>query len=577
MTPAPLNRARHFRWILVALAILGLATPSAVRAAIGDALWSNGYNAGGQSAVDGTGAIASAGNFFGAVTFGGPTITPGSFGGDVYLTRHDGDGNHLWTLQFTPVGGCNIDAMDTDENGNIFIAGTLSAGEFAPGLDSHARRAPAAGGSIDFGGGSISGDYELFVAGFDASGNHLFSFVIGQGFAQDLSAGGGQVVLTGYTYGSLDFGGGPIGGAGGADLFIGSLTTGGAHTWSAAFGDASDQGGFAVATDATGGCVLAATTESAISFGGATLTPTSVGLCLVRFSQSGVHEWSQLFDGNFSGGSGIYAVLDVDVSSVDDRIALVGESYGTSDVGGGPLTSAGQGDVLVAVYDGTGAHQWSAVHGGTSYDAAQGVAFDSQGNVFTTGTFASTACNFGGASFSPVASFTDFFVALYDASGAHVWSNALGYASYQIVLDAGVGPDGALFVSGYAADGADLGGGPLTYGSLCHAQFEGVPSGATAAPSTPRHARLHAAAPNPFNPSTTIRLSVTRSAPVALEIFDARGRHVRTLHRGSLDSGDHDFVWQGRSDVGETVASGIYHVRLASDGDFQTQKLVLVK
>lgn len=260
--------------------------------------------------------------------------------------------------------------------------------------------------------------------------------------------------------------------------------------------------------------MLAATTESAISFGGPTLTPAGVGLCLVRFSQSGSHQWSQLFDGNWSGGSGIYAVLDVDVSPVDDRIALVGESQGTSDVAGGPLTSAGSSDVLVAVYDGT---------------------------------------------------------------GAHLWSNALGCSGYQSNLDAGVGPDGALFVSGSAANGVDLGGGPLTYGGLGHAEFEGAASAPTAAPTTLRPVLMHAAAPNPFNPSTTIRLSVTRSGPFALEIFDPRGRRIRTLHRGSLESGDHDFVWQGRTDDGDVVASGVYFARLATRGEIQMQKLVLVK
>ena len=40
--------------------------------------------------------------------------------------------------------------------------------------------------------------------------------------------------------------------------------------------------------------------------------------------------------------------------------------------------------------------------------------------------------------------------------------------------------------------------------------------------------------PNPFNPSTTIALSLDKAQTVQLSIFDAQGRLVRTLHDGVL-------------------------------------------
>ena len=100
---------------------------------------------------------------------------------------------------------------------------------------------------------------------------------------------------------------------------------------------------------------------------------------------------------------------------------------------------------------------------------------------------------------------------------------------------------------------------------------------ATSAPALAQPTRLHQNAPNPFNPSTTIRFSLARGGDTALRVFDVRGRHVRTLVAGNLEAGDHAVQWNGRDDGGATVASGIYFYRLKS-GEFEgLQRMVLLK
>ena len=56
------------------------------------------------------------------------------------------------------------------------------------------------------------------------------------------------------------------------------------------------------------------------------------------------------------------------------------------------------------------------------------------------------------------------------------------------------------------------------------------------------------------------------AGPVRVEVFDAAGRRVRTLHAGELAAGSHEFVWDGKSEQGSAVASGVYLARL-SDGE----------
>ncbi len=83
--------------------------------------------------------------------------------------------------------------------------------------------------------------------------------------------------------------------------------------------------------------------------------------------------------------------------------------------------------------------------------------------------------------------------------------------------------------------------------------------------------------PNPFNPKTTIRFQLARSGEVRLDIFDASGRLVRHLTRETMDAGPHAVQWDGRSDEGETVASGVYHYRLQAGNDVVSDRMVLLK
>jgi hypothetical protein len=84
-------------------------------------------------------------------------------------------------------------------------------------------------------------------------------------------------------------------------------------------------------------------------------------------------------------------------------------------------------------------------------------------------------------------------------------------------------------------------------------------------------------APNPFNPVTEIAFSVPRETDVELAIYDVIGRRVATLVDGTLEGGVHRAVWNGRSDTGEQVASGVYFYRLMAGDEMVSRKMVLLK
>jgi hypothetical protein len=83
--------------------------------------------------------------------------------------------------------------------------------------------------------------------------------------------------------------------------------------------------------------------------------------------------------------------------------------------------------------------------------------------------------------------------------------------------------------------------------------------------------------PNPFNPSTTIRYTISASGYVRLRVFDVVGREVASLVNGVQSAGSYAVSWHGTDDAGKTVASGVYFYTLESLGQKTTKRMVLLK
>ena len=88
--------------------------------------------------------------------------------------------------------------------------------------------------------------------------------------------------------------------------------------------------------------------------------------------------------------------------------------------------------------------------------------------------------------------------------------------------------------------------------------------------------------PNPFNPETWIPYRLAEDAFVTLTIYDTAGRVIRALDVGHqvaavYESRSKAAYWDGRNEVGEHVASGVYFYQLFT-GDFSaTRKMLIVK
>jgi hypothetical protein len=89
---------------------------------------------------------------------------------------------------------------------------------------------------------------------------------------------------------------------------------------------------------------------------------------------------------------------------------------------------------------------------------------------------------------------------------------------------------------------------------------------------TPVNFSLSAAYPNPFNPSTTVTLTLPEAGNVTVQVYNLMGQSVATLANGYMDARTYTLTWNGSN-----VASGMYIVKAETAGMVSTQKLMLLK
>ena len=99
---------------------------------------------------------------------------------------------------------------------------------------------------------------------------------------------------------------------------------------------------------------------------------------------------------------------------------------------------------------------------------------------------------------------------------------------------------------------------------------------------TPTETKLLPNYPNPFNPETWIPYRLAEDAFVTLTIYDQAGQIVRTIDVGHqpaavYESRSQAIYWDGRNQVGEKVASGVYFYHLAAGDYSATRKMLILK
>jgi len=350
-------------------------------------------------ATDGNGDVWVTGNFYGALDFGGGTLT--SAGGyDIFVAKYSRDGVHLLSKRF----------------GTAKVVTIITESGFGIAVD-HNNAVAVTGifdGAVDFGGGTlVSGGQDLFIVKFSANGSHLWSKRVGGASVTAGTSlafdGQGNIVVAGILTSTTDFGGALVTALGSPDLFVAKYSGGGAFLWAKHFGDRtpypSSVSVASLALDSFGNVVVAGNFQGSMSFGGGLLTSAgNDDMFLAKYAGAdGAPQWSKRF-----GGAGFDAAAGVAIDGNGD-ITLAGRAGSTLDFGSGPLpVVSGSMNAFVANFGADGTSQW-AKYLGLGLGQVHAVAADFAGRTYATGQFAYTV-DFGGGSVTSAGRSWDIFL-----------------------------------------------------------------------------------------------------------------------------------------------------------------------
>ena len=181
-------------------------------------------------------------------------------------------------------------------------------------------------------------------------------------------------------------------------------------------------------------------------------------------------------------------------------------------------------------------------------DAVTGITFDNLGNVLVTEA-------------------NNHRVQKFDRSGMVITSWG----------DVGFNPGQFFEPQGLAVDG----GGNVIVADGLNDRFQKFGSGTVSATSggpVAKGLRLSPAAPNPASEQTILRFTLSSATTVSLQVFDVRGRLVRTgFSERLLSAGDQQWQWDLRDGSGTPVRAGVYWVQVRADTEVQSQKAVVLR
>ncbi|APR87236.1 Tryptophan synthase alpha chain [Minicystis rosea] len=296
----------------------------------------------------------------------------------------------------------------------------------------------------------------------EGCGDCVFSRAVGsaiddEGFSLVSDATGNLFIGT-YVNATVDFGCGPLSTAATLDgAMIGKFTSSGACLWNkvAGTGSAHTQ---AVGLDPAGNVYATGYFQGTMDWGCGVMTSsgTQPDVFVTKLNGSnGACLWSKRAgDASPQYGNGIA----VDTAG---NVYLTGMLVGQLDLGGGPITSAGNNDVFVAKLDTNGNQLWGKRFGDGNTQVARALTLDGASNVLVTGQFAGSI-GFGGPTLTSNGLFDAFLIKL-DTNGNHVWSKQFGDAADQIGIGVAVDrTNDAVLAVGTFAGTINLGGAPLT-------------------------------------------------------------------------------------------------------------------
>ncbi|NBB20587.1 hypothetical protein GVN20_14570 [Runella sp. CRIBMP] len=307
---------------------------------------------------------------------------------------------------------------------------------------------------------SVGNTNDVFIAKYNRNGQVQWvksAGGMGTEWGQEIAVdASGNVYITGHYTDTIAFENITFTSAGNSDLFIAKYNTNGIIQWVRSAGGPNNDWGNSIALDAAGNAYITGHFQGTATFGTTTVTSTPLpfdDILIAKYTTDGNFQWVK----SAGGTSGDFG-FDIAADS-GGNVYVTGTYSGTAFFDGTPLTSEGTNDVFLAKYNTNGGKEWVRSAGGSSIERGQAVAVDGNGNVYISGTFTETA-RFENK-YATSSGVFDIFIAKYTSNGSIQWLRSAGGTNYESCEDIKVDTDGNVYLTGAFHTSAMFGGTTL--------------------------------------------------------------------------------------------------------------------
>lgn len=355
-------------------------------------------------AVDGQGNVFMAGETTGEGTFGSQK-RPALGNSDFFLTKISPEGRFLWVRS---LGGSLVDrgyGVVADAAGNAYVTGHFESKD-AQGPDGPLANA---------------GDYDIFVAKYDAEGTLLWirsaggaGYDYGHGIAMDSH---GDIVISGAIVGEAKFGT-VVANAGSTSraIFWAKYDASGTLRWVKSTSGKFTGSGHCIGVDGQDNLYIGGSGQGQGMAGKVALNGiTGQAALMMKVSPDGEPLWATLIPGSPSAG---FHEMTVDAKGRVWGAGMFKKKI-TLDSGVVETTGDKDSDGVLVHFSPEGKPLWSQVIQGPKVDYCLGLATDGTGCVFVTGEFSETARIAGNSWVSQGA--TDIYTVAFDEQGKLKW------------------------------------------------------------------------------------------------------------------------------------------------------------
>ncbi len=580
-------------------------------------------------AVDISGNVYVTGDFEGTVDFAqdwsGTDNKTNAGECDIFITKVNSDGSYGWTKRIGTTGRDVGWDIVVDGNGNAYVTGGFGGANvnFAQDWGITDNKTNAGGAGV----------WDIFITKINLDGSYGWTKIIGA-LSTDVGRGvgvdnSGNIYVTGHFGGTVNFaqdwsGTDNKASAGGQDIFITKVNSGGGYEWTKTIGGLSNDWSVSAVIDSSGNAYVTGKYMNTVNFAqdwSGTDNKTAAGdkdVFIAKVNSDGSYGWTKKI-----GAIGIDDFFHISVD-INSNGYVIGEFENTVNFaqdwsGTDNKTAAGGKDVFITKVNSDGSYGWTKTMGGTEDDYGFGVAVDNSINVYVTGFFGSTvnfAQDWSGTDNKTSAGSVDTFItkiktlipptiSLLEPDGKDdtavsnyiikwIDSDPDDNAGISLYYDTDKsGYDGTLIVSGLSEDNSvnqyiwdcseitrgtyyiyaiiDDGINPLVYGYSLGA--------ITLVIQAPKYNEPKVEVEDDFkkpgeDKEFDIGVNLNKAGKVTIEVYDIQGELVHTIcWDEQFDKGYHNIRWEVKNALG----SGVYWVVMKGEDWTKTKRVAIVK